>query len=103
MFLLLGQHLLHGEALLRLGEAGGAVLENHRQDGILGEGKEGTVRAQKIDGSTLPDFEMIRGYLGTAALGFETVDNGWYIAGFALPKSQQEPEVARRPVTPVGR
>jgi len=69
----------------------------------LGDGKEGSVRAQKIDGSTLPDFELIRKYFGTAGLGMETVPEGWYMAGLALPRSQVEPEVARRPVTPVGR
>ena len=69
----------------------------------LGDGKEGSVRAQKIDGSTLPDFELIRKYFGTVGLGMESVPEGWYLAGLALPRSQVEPEVARRPVTPVGR
>jgi len=69
----------------------------------LGDGKEGSVRAQKIDGSTLPDFESIRKYFGTVGLGMESVPEGWYFAGVALPRSQSEPEVARRPVTPVGR
>jgi len=69
----------------------------------LGDGKEGSVRAQKIDGSTLPDFELIRKYFGTAGVGMEAVANGWYLAGVVLPRSPQEPEVARRPVAPVGR
>jgi len=69
----------------------------------FGDGKEGSVRSQKIDGSTLPDFELVRRYFGTFGLGTETVADGWYMAGFALPRSQQEPEVARRPVEPVGR
>ena len=56
-----------------------------------------------IDGSLLPDFELIRRYFGTVGLGMETVPEGWSLAGLALPRSQQEPEVARRPVTPVGR
>jgi len=72
-------------------------------NGILGDGKEGSVRAQKIDGSTLPEFELIRQYFGTVGLGVESLPDGWHIAGVALPRSQQEPEVARRPVTPVGR
>ena len=69
----------------------------------LGDGKEGSVRTQKIDGSTLPDFELIRKYFGTVGLGMESVPEGWYLAGLALPRSQVEPEVARRPATPVGR
>jgi len=72
-------------------------------NGILGDGKEGSVRTQQIDGSTLPDFELIRKYFGTVGLGMESVNDGWYVAGIALPRGQQEPEVARRPVTPVGR
>ncbi len=72
-------------------------------NGLLGDGKEGSVRAQKIDGSTLPDFELIRKYFGTVGLGMESVPEGWYLAGVALPRSQTEPEVARRPATPVGR
>ncbi|MFO0424584.1 MAG: hypothetical protein ACK52C_13120 [Planctomycetia bacterium] len=72
-------------------------------NGLLGDGKEGTVRSQKIDGSTLPDFELIRRYFGTVGLGMESVADGWYLAGIALPRSQQEPEVARTPATPVGR
>jgi len=72
-------------------------------NGILGDGKEGSVRSQQIDGSTLPDFELIRKYFGTVGLGMESVSDGWYMAGLALPRGQQEPEVARRPVTPVGR
>ena len=70
---------------------------------MLGDGKEGSVRAQQIDGSTLPDFEIIRRYFGTIGLGMESVADGWYFAGVALPRSQQEPEVARTPATPVGR
>jgi hypothetical protein len=72
-------------------------------NGLLGDGKEGTVRSQKIDGSTLPDFELIRRYFGTVGLGMESVADGWYLAGIALPRSQQEPEVARTPATPVNK
>jgi hypothetical protein len=72
-------------------------------NGILNDGKEGSVRAQKIDGSLLPDFAVIQRYLGTAGLGMESLPDGWYIAGLSLPRNGQKPEVARRPVTPVGR
>ena len=70
---------------------------------LLNEGKEGSVRSQRIDGSKLPDFELVQRYFGTFGLGMESVADGWYLAGLALPRSQPEPEVARRPVTPVGR
>ncbi len=70
---------------------------------VLGDGKEGSVREQRIDGSTLPEFEQVRRYFGTVGLAMETVPDGWRIAGVALPRGTQEPEVARRPVAPVGR
>ncbi len=71
-------------------------------NGLLGDGQDGHVREQKIDGSTLPEFDLIRGYLGTGVTGLRTLPDGWSITGCTLPKGP-EPEVARRPVTPVGR
>lgn len=68
-------------------------------NGILGDGKPGTVRTQRLDGSTLPDFEMIRRYFGTVGVGMQSLPDGWYITGITLPRSQKEPEVARRPVS----
>jgi hypothetical protein len=69
-------------------------------NGILGDGKPGTVRTQRLDGGTLPDFEMVRRYFGTVGVGMQSLPDGWYVTGVSLPRSQQEPEVARRPVTP---
>ena len=69
-------------------------------NGILGDGKPGTVRTQRLDGSTLPDFEMVRRYFGTVGVGMQSLPDGWYVTGITLPRSQQEPEVARRPVAP---
>jgi hypothetical protein len=48
--------------------------------------EEGEVRAQQIDGSKLPDFEICRRYLGPAGMLGIAEDNGWYIAGFVLSK-----------------
>jgi len=66
---------------------------------LLGDGKPGSVREQRIDGSTLPEFESIRRYFGTSALGMEAVADGWYMTGLSLPRATQEPEVARSPDT----
>jgi len=33
-------------------------------------------------------------------VGMQSLPDGWYVTGVTLPRSQQEPEVARRPVTP---
>jgi hypothetical protein len=71
---------------------------------MLGDGKPGTVREQRIDGSTLPDFEVVRRYFGTSGLAVETRSQGWYVVGMVLPRSQQqEQEVARRPAEPASR
>jgi hypothetical protein len=71
---------------------------------LLGDGKPGTVREQRIDGATLPEFEVIRRYFGTAAVGMEAVADGWYVTGLSLPRATQEPEVARSPdTTSIGR
>jgi hypothetical protein len=72
-------------------------------NGLLGDGKPGSVRAQKIDGSSLPDFELIRRYFGASGIGMETIDDGWFLRGIAMPREQGEQAVARRPVAPVGR
>jgi hypothetical protein len=73
-------------------------------NGLLGDGKPGTVREQKIDGSTLPEFELVRKYFGTVGTCFEAVPEGWCLGGVVLPRADQpEPEVARTPSTPVGR
>ncbi len=69
-------------------------------NGLLGDGKPGSVREQRIDGSKLPDFEVIRRHFGTAGIGMQSLPDGWYLTGLSLPRSQQEPEVARRPVAP---
>lgn len=70
---------------------------------ILDDGDEKTVREQKIDGSSLPDFEEIRKYLGTVGSGMRSVDDGWYITGFSLPREPVEPEVANVPEEQVER
>ena len=71
---------------------------------LLGDGKPGSVREQRIDGSTLPDFETVRRYFGTSGLAMETRSTGWYVVGLTLPRSpQQDKELARRPAEPASR
>ena len=72
-------------------------------NGMLGDGKPGTVREQKLDGTTLPDFEQVRRYFGTTCLGMESTVEGWYLAGASLPRAGQAPAVARKPEAPAGR
>jgi hypothetical protein len=73
-------------------------------NGVLGDGKPGTVREQRIDGSTLPEFDVVRKYFGTVGTALESFPDGWRLTGVALPRSgQADPEVARTPSTEVGR
>jgi hypothetical protein len=62
---------------------------------ILDDGDNQTVREQKIDGSTLPEFDVIRNHFGTVGESMKSVDEGWYVTGFTLPRMSGEPEVAR--------
>ncbi len=55
---------------------------------VLGDGKQGVPRAQRIDGSKLPDFETVRRYFGPAGMTVATEENGWFITGFTLSKQQ---------------
>ena len=47
---------------------------------------EGILREQKIDGSELPDFEMVRRYFGPAGTVMRSDDDGWFIVGATLTK-----------------
>lgn len=71
-------------------------------NGILGDGKPGTVREQKLDGSSLPEFEVVRKYFGTVGTVLETLPEGWFLSGVVLSRpGETEPDVARNPASPV--
>jgi hypothetical protein len=64
---------------------------------LLGEGKEGVLRAQQIDGSTLPDYDLVRRYLGPAGMTGTTEADGWMLTGFTLVKEvEEQPETEER-------
>ena len=44
------------------------------------------LRAQKIDGSQLPEYQVVRRYLGPAGLQATSEPNGWFLKGFTLSK-----------------
>jgi hypothetical protein len=68
---------------------------------LLGDGKEGVLRTQRIDGSKLPEFEMVRRYLGPAGLTATTEADGWFVTGFTLnkeaPEAAPQAETAAKP------
>ena len=53
---------------------------------LLGEDDEDVLRPQRIDGSKLPDFEMVRRYVGPAGMTVQTNAEGWFATGFMLNK-----------------
>jgi hypothetical protein len=64
---------------------------------MLSDGKPGSVRTQRIDGSTLPEFDVVRKYFGTSGLSVESTEDGWFVGGTTFARSgNAEPEVARR-------
>jgi hypothetical protein len=52
--------------------------------GGLGGKKPKEPRKARVDGSTLPDFEKIRHYFGTAGMTMKTVPEGWMFVGASL-------------------
>ncbi len=55
-------------------------------NGVLGEGKEGVLRAQRIDGKNLPEYDAVRRYFGPAGMTAVSEDDGWFLTGFTLSK-----------------
>ena len=64
----------------------GKILNN-----ILGDGKEGSVREQKIDGSKLPDFETVRRSFGPGGMSVVSEEEGWSLTGFTMSKDIDQP------------
>ncbi len=58
-------------------------------NGLFGEPKKkGVVRQQKIDGSELPEYDVVRHYLGPAGMQVTAEKDGWFLKGFTLNKEQ---------------
>ena len=63
---------------------------------MLGEGKEGVLRTQRIDGSKLPEYDMVRRYLGPAGMTMTTEADGWFLTGFTLTKEAERRQAVRQ-------
>ncbi len=50
------------------------------------DAEEGDLRDQELDGSKLPEFQLVRRYLGPAGFYVRTVDEGWTVSGCLLTK-----------------
>ena len=55
---------------------------------LLGDGEPGSVRDQKIDGSTLPDFELIKKFFGTSGFVMQNLEDGWRLGGITLARPE---------------
>jgi hypothetical protein len=53
---------------------------------MMGPGQEGVIRQQEIDGSKLPDFDLVKKYLGPGGLFVQSEENGWWLVGCLLKK-----------------
>lgn len=53
------------------------------------EDDEEELREQEIDGSKMPDFQVVRRYLGPNGFYVRTVDDGWVISGCMLTKEMK--------------
>ncbi len=65
---------------------------------ILGEDKEGVVRKPKLDGSKLPEFDVVRRYLGVGGSYVTSEKDGWLMVGFVLnkePLSSEKSETSK--------
>jgi hypothetical protein len=53
---------------------------------LLGPHKKGAVREQKVDGSQMPDYQVVRRYLGPAGFFGTAEPSGWFFVGFTLKR-----------------
>jgi hypothetical protein len=53
---------------------------------IFATGKKGEFRHQKIDGTQMPQYDVVRRYLGSAGMAVSTEPEGWFFKGFTLRK-----------------
>jgi hypothetical protein len=53
---------------------------------LFGPHKKGVVRKQRLDGRELPDYQIVRRYLGPAGLFATSEKDGWFVVGFTLKK-----------------
>ena len=51
--------------------------------------EEGEMREQYLDGSKLPDYQVVRRYLGPGGFYIRSEDDGWSISGVLLTKEAE--------------
>jgi hypothetical protein len=53
------------------------------------DAEEGEIREQQLDGSKLPEFQVVRRYLGPTGFFIRTVEEGWSVSGCLLTKDME--------------
>jgi hypothetical protein len=53
---------------------------------IMGPQEEGAIRQQELDGSKLPNFDLVKKYLGPGGLFTQSENDGWWLVGCLLKK-----------------
>lgn len=53
---------------------------------MFGPKEEGAIRKQEIDGSKLPEFDLVKKYLGPGGVYVQSEDKGWWVVGCLLKK-----------------
>jgi hypothetical protein len=81
---------LPGYEMLRQGRMAEAeTLLGRLLNAVMAPEEEGVPREQQIDGSLLPDFQVVRRYLGPAGAYVKTEEQGWFTAGCLLSKDAE--------------
>jgi len=62
---------------------------------LLGSGKKGEIRRQRIDGDKLPDFERVRRYFGPTGMLVTSEENGWFAIGLSVSKEVRVAEASK--------
>ena len=65
---------------------------------VLSPEREDEPREQKIKADELPEFQVVRRYLGTMGHFLHTEENGWFVAGLSLPKDAEFREAEKEAV-----
>ncbi len=63
---------------------------------LSGAGKRGTPRQQRINGRHLPEFELVRRFLGPGASAVASEPDGWFIKGVLLNREPAAQRTAGR-------
>ena len=69
------------------------LLDGERQQG--GRPQDPPRRKQKVDGSSLPEFEQISRYFGVNGMSMQSTPEGWYLVGVGLWDGGKPTAVAR--------